>query len=327
MRVHRRFARRLALASAFVCAFFIPSLSAPAQTRQTIEPQDNSSYAFALSTELISLTVTVTDTKGRHVSGLSKNAFTVFDDQVEQEISFFSNTDTPASIGFVFDVSGSMRDEKIARAREAIKRFVRTSHPQDEYSLICFNQNSHLLLDQTQDVDAVLNRLIDIQPKGSTALYDAVLAGIKHVSQGAHPKRALIVISDGEDNHSRISFDRLKRNLKESDVLVYTILIGPLKPLSNAGVMMDMMASITGGNGYFPSSTDKMDEAFEQIALELRHHYSIGYTPSNFTADGKWRRLKVRVEPPQGVRKLVVRARDGYFAEARRDGILGGFDE
>jgi Ca-activated chloride channel family protein len=326
MIVHRRFARRLALAPAFFCAFFIHSLWAPAQTRQTIEP-DNSSHALALSTELISLTVAVTDARGRHVSGLSKSSFSVFDDQVEQEISFFSNTDTPASIGFVFDVSGSMRDEKIARAREAIKRFVKTSHSQDEYSLICFNQNTRLLMDQTQDIDAVMNRLIDVHPKGSTALYDAIAAGIKHVSQGVHSKRALIVISDGEDNHSRISFDRLKRNLKESDVLVYTILIGPLKQLSNGGVIMDIMASITGGYGFFPSSTDKMDEAFDRIALELRQHYSIGYTPSNFTADGKWRRITVRVTPPPGLGKVVVRTRQGYFATARRDGTLGGSDE
>jgi Ca-activated chloride channel family protein len=165
--------------------------------------------------------------------------------------------------------------------------------------------------------------LTEIQPRGHTALFDAVSAGVKHVSQGAHPKRALIVISDGEDNHSRISFDRLKRSLKESDVSVYTILIGPLKPRSNAGVIMDLMASITGGNAFFPSNTDRMDEAFEQIALELRHHYSIGYTPSNFKTDGKWRRVKVQVASPGGSKKLIVRAREGYFATARKEGVLG----
>jgi Ca-activated chloride channel family protein len=275
---------------------------------------------------LISLTVTVTDAKGRHVSGLSRNAFTVFEDRIAQEISFFSNTDTPASIGFVFDVSGSMRDEKIVRARDAIKRFIQTSHSRDEYSLILFNQNSDLILDRTREIDVVLGKLTGTEARGHTALFDAVAAGVRHVSQGAHPRRALIVISDGEDNHSRISFDRLKRSLKESDVTVYTILIGPLKPRSNAGAIMDSMASITGGNSFFPSNTDRMDEAFEQIALELRHHYSIGYTPSNFKNDGKWRRVRVQVASPDGS-KLTVRAREGYFATARREAVLGGFDE
>lgn len=269
---------------------------------------------ITISTELVSLNVTVTDKQGRHIEGLDRNAFAVYEDDVRQEISFFSDRDAPASVGVVFDVSGSMRGEKITRARDALARFIQTSHPEDEYSLVSFNESARLLLDRTRDSAALLTQFGNVSPQGHTALYDAIGLGLEALAHGRYAKRALIVISDGEDNRSCSTFNKVKRKLQESGVTIYTILIGPLLPRSNGGAVMDDLASASGGKSFFPSDAEAMNESFERIALELRRQYSLGYAPANVTADGRWRRLKVIVTPPSGSLRLTVRSRKGYYA-------------
>jgi Ca-activated chloride channel family protein len=251
------------------------------------------------------------------VSGLDQGSFTVYEDGIRQEIRFFSDQDAPAAVGIVLDVSSSMTGEKIARARDAVARFIQTSHEEDEYFLIGFNQYSQLLLDGVRGSEAMLAGISGIQPSGNTALYDAVAFGLEQIRRSHLQKRALIVISDGEDNRSRLALGDVKRMLREADVTIYTILIGPLLPRSNGGAVMDGLASASGGKSYFPGNAEKMSEVFEQIALELRRQYSIGYTPSNFVADGKWRRIEVKVKPPQESTRLVVRSRKGYYALGR----------
>ena len=175
------------------------------------------------NTDLITFTVTVTDIYGRFVSGLGKNAFSVLDEKHPQEISFFSDDDAPVSVGVIFDVSGSMSGDKVKRARDALSHFIQTSHDSDEYFLIAFNSRVQLLLDRTRDGNAVLDRLTFVQTKNNTALYDACYLGVERVQRGTHPKRALLLISDGQDNNSRYTFNELRRVLKESDVVVYAI--------------------------------------------------------------------------------------------------------
>jgi Ca-activated chloride channel homolog len=272
-----------------------------------------------VNTDLITLTVTVTDTYGRYVSGLSKNAFTVLEEKQPQEITYFSDDDSPVSVGVIFDVSGSMSGDKIKRAREALSKFVQTSHDSDEYFLIGFNNRAQLLLDKTRDGNAVLDKLTFVETKGQTALYDAVYLGVEKVQRGVHPKRALLVISDGQDNNSRYTFDNLRRVLKESDVTVYGIGIlsgsdaGSSLGMEGQGIL-DELSGVSGGKAFFPRSGAEMDDIFEQIALELRHQYSIGYKPPNFTGDGKWRKVKVKVSPPRGLPRLFVRSKEGYYA-------------
>src|SRR5687767_8103513 len=186
-----------------------------------VTPISDDTKPVIVHSDLITLTVTVTDTYGRFVTGLGKNAFTIFDDKTQQEISFFSDEDAPVSLGVVFDVSGSMGGDKIMRAREALAKFVDTSHSRDEYFLIGFNSRAQLLLDHTRDSDALLNKLTFVQTKGQTALYDATYLGVERVTRGAHKKRAVLLISDGQDNSSRYTFSELKRLLKESDVIIY----------------------------------------------------------------------------------------------------------
>ncbi|MBI1762718.1 MAG: VWA domain-containing protein [Acidobacteria bacterium] len=277
--------------------------------------KDNASR-ITISTELVSFTVTVTDNQGCHVTGLDRRAFAVYEDNVRQELNFFSDRDAPASVGVVFDVSGSMRGEKVIFAREALARFIQTSHPEDEYSLISFNDSARLLFDRTRDGEALLAQFGSVHPQGNTALYDGVALGLEALAHGRYAKRALIVISDGEDNRSRSTFNQVRRKLQESGVTIYTILIGSPPPHSNGGIVMGQLAAASGGKSFSPGDGEALSEAFEQIALELRHQYSLGYTPTNVTDDGQWRRLKIIVTPPAESPRLIVRSRKGYYAAA-----------
>ncbi|MBV9927067.1 MAG: VWA domain-containing protein [Acidobacteria bacterium] len=273
-----------------------------------------------IHSDLVTLTVTVTDTYGRFVTGLNKNAFSIFDDKNEQEIAFFSDEDAPVSLGIVFDVSGSMGGDKIMRAREALSKFVDTSHARDEYFLIGFNTRAQLLLNHTRDSDALLQKLTFVQTHGQTALYDATYLGVERVTRGAHKKRAVLLISDGQDNSSRYTFNELKRMLKESDVIIYAI--GIVSPNDDSALgyggraILEELAGVSGGKAFFPSTGAEMNDTFERIALELRTQYSISYRPSAFANDGKWHKLKIKVQPPRGFPRLFVRGREGYFASA-----------
>ncbi|MFN2412889.1 MAG: VWA domain-containing protein [Pyrinomonadaceae bacterium] len=282
-------------------------------------PPDDDPQQVRVRTDLVSLTLTVTDLHGRYVSGLTKNAFTVIDNNQEQEITFFSDSDAPVSIGVLFDVSGSMSGDKVAKARKALEKFINSSHPSDEYFLIAFNNRAQLLLDRTRDGEAVLQKLTLVNPRQNTALYDACYLGIERVTRGSHQKRAMLIISDGQDNASRYNFGEVRRLMKESDVVTYAVgILGGGDASSQVGLQgqafLDELTSVTGGKSFYPQSDVEMDEIFERIALELRHQYSVGYTPSDFQPDGKWRKVKVKVKPPRGLPRLTVRSREGYYA-------------
>ncbi len=291
-----------------------------------------SSFAFAqqtsptppdepikVKTDLVTLTATVTDPYGRYVSGLGKGVFTIVDNNVEQEITFFSDVDAPVSVGILFDVSGSMSNEKIAKARKALERFIGTSHPSDEYFLIAFNSRAQLLMDRTRDGEALLRKLTLVKAKDNTALYDAVYLGVERVTRGTHQKRAMLIISDGQDNASRYNFGEVRRLMKESDVVTYSVGIMDGRDTgSSLGMQgqafLDELSSVSGGKSFYPQTDIEMDEIFERIALELRNQYSIGYIPKDFQPDGKWRKVKVKIKPPRGLPRLTVRSREGYYA-------------
>lgn len=309
---------RLTLSSLVLLLSAIPGLSQQTRPTPPVQGVDNKPQ-IVVDTDLVTLTLTVTDYYGRYVSGLTKEAFTVFDDKKKQKITFFSDTDAPVSIGILFDVSGSMSGEKITNARNALERFINTSHPRDEYNLIAFNKRAQLLMDKTRDGEAILNKLTLVEPKHNTALYDAVYLGVERVTRGSHRKKALLIISDGQDNASRYSFKEVRRLMKESDVVIYSVGIIDGRDSSTPEGMqgqafLDELSSVTGGKSFYPNSRVEMDEIFERIALELRHQYSIGYTPTNFKPDGKWHRVKVKVKPPRGLPRLSVRQREGYYA-------------
>ena len=237
-----------------------PLIDQQPATKATTEPQKTGKEfdgPVILHTDLVTFTVTVTDTYGRYVSGLNKNAFTVLDEKQPQDIAFFSDDDAPVSVGVIFDVSGSMSGDKIKRAREALSRFIQTSHNSDEYFLIAFNSRAQLLLDKTRDGNAVLDKLMYVQTKNNTALYDACYLGVEKVQRGTHPKRALLLISDGQDNNSRYTFSEVRRLLKESDVTLYGIGIlsgsdaGSSMGMEGQGTL-DELANVSGGKAFFP---------------------------------------------------------------------------
>jgi Ca-activated chloride channel family protein len=327
MKVQRR-RHAFSVALVFCLAFVIFALKAapviraqqkPNAAPTPTRPAPGTDDQVIINTDLITLTVTVTDAYGRYVSGLEKKHFTVFDDKSEQEITFFSDDDAPVSVGVIFDLSGSMSGDKVNKAREALSRFIQTSHDSDEYFLIGFNSRAQLLLDRTRDGNSVLSKLTFVQPKSNTALYDACYLGVEKVARGTHQKRALLLISDGQDNDSRYTFSEVRRLLKESDVVLYSI--GILSGGDQGGSLglegqsiLDELSSVSGGKAFFPNSAPEMDEIFEKIALELRHQYSIGYRPVNFANDGKWHKIKVKVQPPRGLPRLSVRTKEGYYA-------------
>lgn len=313
--------------SAFLGLFVLAQVS-PQQVKPEVDsqkkqppapienPQDNPSIKF--KTEVVTLSVTVTDPYNRLVTGLDRQHFEVFEDKVKQNIEFFRDEDVPVSIGIIFDVSGSMKG-KLDRAREALKAFIQTCHDQDDFFLVGFNQRANLVAEFT-DGEGLTNKLMMIDPKGQTALYDAAYLGIEKVKQGQHKKRAILLISDGQDNSSRYTYGELRKLLKEANVQIYSI--GIVEMGGGSGGSLDMqgqgileeVSQTTGGKAFFPRSAAELEDATTRIALELRHQYSIGYLPSNEKNDGKWRKISVKVMPPRGLPKLNVRSKEGYYA-------------
>jgi len=272
-----------------------------------------------VSTDLVTMTVSVTDVDGRCVSGLEKKDFSILDNKVPQEISFFSDDDQAASVGIVFDVSGSMSGSNLMKAKDALANFIQTSHPQDEYFLIDFSSSPRLLLNRTLDGEAVLRKLTLVQPGGQTALYDATYLALAHLAGANSQKRADSIISPGQDNDSRYTFSQHRRALKESDVTIYAIGTNPnanVKAEMYGRLALEELASASGGRAFFPRNATQMAEAFERVALELRHRYSIGYRPTDFIANGKWHRVKVTVKTPAELKRVFVRSSDGYYASA-----------
>jgi Ca-activated chloride channel family protein len=282
------------------------------------QPNNARDESVLVNTDLISFNVTVTDTYGRFVSGLSKKAFAVYDDKEAEDITFFSDDDAPLSIGIVFDLTGSMSGDKVQRAKAALSHFFETSLDKDEYFLITLQSGrAFLTLDHTRDSKQILEKLTFVQTKGNTAFYDGVYLAAERVQRGVYPKRAVVVISDGQDNNSRYTFNDLRKMLKESDVAIYSIGIeesgnGSLA-LEGSGIL-DEISGVSGGKAFFPRTNAEMDDIFEQIALELRHQYSIGYKPKDFKPNGQWHHIKVKVIPPRGMPRLFVRSKEGYFA-------------
>jgi Ca-activated chloride channel family protein len=305
---------------------------APADTKQTPSSPANQiqrqlsdrvgQEPIIIDTELVSFTVTVTDPNGRLVTGLDKQHFEAYEDKVKQVITFFNDEDVPVSMGIVFDVSGSMKG-KLDRAREALKAFIQTSHNDDDFFLVGFNQRATLLAEFT-DGDTITNKFTLVDPRGQTALYDAAYLGIEKVKQGRHTKRAILLISDGQDNSSRYTYGELRKLLKEAGVQIYCIGIVELGGGSGSTLdlqgqsILEEIAQTTGGKAFFPRSAAELEDATTRIALELRHQYSIGYTPTNVKRDGQWHKIKVQVKPPRGLPQLKVQHKEGYYAVPRK---------
>jgi len=260
--------------------------------------------------------VTVTDMANRYVSGLTQNDFQIWEDKIEQQIQYFGSEDTPLSVGIIFDVSGSMGD-KLEAARAAAALFLRIGNRDDEYFLIEFNDTARLVQDFTTDITRMQNRLVTTKAKGSTALYDALYLGLEHLRRGRNTRKAILLITDGEDNHSRYSFANVKDVAKERDVAIYGIGILDRASLDFYGQgrrLLAALADLTGGTAFFPDSVNSLDAICQQIALNLKNQYVLGYRSTNSSYDGKWRKLRVQVKKQAGMPRMSARVKSGYYA-------------
>ena len=278
---------------------------APAQPKPSV---------FRTSVEMVLIRAAVTDPLNRYVVGLEQEHFKVFDNRVEQAVTHFSNDSSPLSVGIIFDVSKSMSDNLVA-AKNSVVRFLQQGTLQDEYFLVTFNERTALVQDFTPKNDNIRSQMSTVRAKGRTALYDAIYLGLQKLSEARNDKQALIVITDGEDNSSRYTFSDVKEFAKESDAQIYVI--GEKGDQGYGRAIISEVVSLTGGRAFFPSSLKSLDYYCDLIHTELRNQYVLGYTPTNSSYDGKWRKLKIQLQPPEGLPKLSVHAREGYFAPKR----------
>jgi Ca-activated chloride channel family protein len=294
-------------------------LNLTAQEKNSPSRSSNLEESIVVKTNLISFNVSVTGADGVAVSGLSKENFSIFDNKTPQEIHFFSSEDAPASISIILDTSGSMSGKKIEQAKRALAGFIQTSKPEDEFFLIDVGSKANLLLSRTKDSEALLEKLTFVEPKGNTALYDAVSLGIEKADGGSYARKIVLIISDGEDNNSRMSFRKLKNSLKESNAVVYAIGIESYLSYFGKGPsgldILKELAEESGGKAYFPKRAEELNDVFERIALDIRHLYSIGYYPSEHSLDGKNHRITVKVKPADESTRLIVRSRKEYKPE------------
>jgi len=266
---------------------------------------------FTVGVDTVLVRVTVTDPLNRYVVGLDREHFRVFENKVEQTISHFSNDKAPITVGVILDTSGSMGDN-ILSARTSVMRFLEQGDPNDEYFLVGFSDRSNLIQDFTSSGDTIQNQVSFSNPKGRTALYDAIYLGLEKMSGAKNDKKALIVITDGEDNTSRYTFREVKDFVKESETQIYVI--GERGELGYGRGVINEIVRLTGGRAFFPHNFKQLDYFVDLIHTELRNQYVLGYIPLSKEYEGEWRKLRIKLNPPEGLPKLNVRAREGYFA-------------
>ena len=312
-----------------VCLFAValPSFTSFAQDQSSVpatapvqSPAEKITKGKSVQQEvqMVLVNATVTDPYGRLVTGLDQNNFQIFEDNTEQEVVHFSSEDVPVSIGMIFDMSGSMAD-KIDKSRQAAVQFFRTANPQDEFFLVNFNDRAQLISPFTGSVDDLQDRLMYTGAHGLTALFDGVYLGLSQMRGAHNTKKALLILSDGGDNHSRYSETEVRKFVREADVQIYAIGLfepdgGPTPEEREGPGLLGDMTMMTGGRTFVVKNVNELPDIATKISMELRNQYVIGYRPSQRTHDGKWRKIKVRLNPPKGMPPLTVAAKSGYFA-------------
>jgi Ca-activated chloride channel homolog len=295
---------RLCLVPFFIAASCLAQITPPEKVPET---------TFKVGTDLVLLNVSVFDSASKVIKGLSQGTFTVYENNVKQEISVFRQEDVPVSLGLVIDNSASMLNKK-DRVVSASLAMVKASNPDDEVFIINFNEEPQLTEDFTNDLGLLENRLRSLKTQGETAMRDAVLLGIQHLRVKAkRDKRVLVVITDGEDNSSIATQARVIEAAHQNNTIVYAIgLLGEEQPESaqRAGKQLEALTQATGGRSWFVSDVNAIAAITPEIAHEIRNQYIIGYTPTDLNKDGKFRTIRVEVNVPGA----TVRTRSGYYA-------------
>jgi Ca-activated chloride channel homolog len=285
---------------------------------QVIKP----GQALHMDVDLALVNVTVADPYNRLVTGLEPDNFRVFENNVEQEIQYFSSEDVPISIGVILDLSGSMAN-KVGKSKEAALQFFKTANPQDEFFLVGFNDRAELMSAFTNSVEDLQSQILSAFAKGSTALLDAIYLGLSEMRTARNAKRALLIISDGGDNHSRYRENDIKRLAREADTQLYAVgMFDPLdyrtrtpEELNGPSLLMEV-TELTGGRAFDVENVNELPDIAAKIGAELRNQYILGYRPSNKSHDARWRKIKIKLRAPKGLPPLSVYAKTGYYASS-----------
>lgn len=279
--------------------------------------------AFRAGVDLVSLSVTATNAQDRFVTGLDAPDFAVFEDGVQQDVTFFTRRQQPVALSLLLDSSASM-EQSLPTLQTAAKNFVRSLTPNDLAQVIEFDSKVNIRQEFTNDRTSLETAIQQMVASGSTALYNAIYIALKElgkvlaVADEDVRRQALVLFSDGEDTSSLISFDEVLDLAKRSETAVYTIMLRgsdvPARGFREAEFVMRQLAQETGGRGFSPGRIEDLDGVYGQIADELASQYTIGYTSKNPRRDGAWRSIVVRVAQPG----VSVRTKRGYYAPTTR---------
>ncbi len=296
----------------------------PADVAHNMPPGDLLSRShdkpIRVNVDMVLIPVTITDPLNRLVTGLDKENFSIFEGHEEQEIKHFSSEDAPISLGVIFDMSGSMSN-KIDRSREAVVEFFKTANPQDEFFMVAFSDKPEVVSDFTSSVEDIQGKMVYTIPKGKTALLDAIYLGLAKMRDAKHAKKALLIVSDGGDNNSRYTEGEIRGLVREADVMIYGIGIFEVAPPTDEerlgpGLLADI-AEMTGGRSFTITNPNELADVATKIGIELRNQYVLGYRPKSPGHDGRWRKIKVKLNPPKGLPPLKVYAKTGYYAPSQ----------
>jgi VWFA-related protein len=262
-----------------------------------------------LDVSMVLVPVTVVDATDRPVFDLSRERFRIFEDNVEQKISSFAFEDGPVSVGFVFDSSSSMKN-RMSVSADAMQRFLMTAAPGDEFSLVQFSDRPALVTGFTPDTERILSSIAGIHPLGWTALHDAIVLAAQNMRAARNPRKALVVLTDGDDNNSRYTEKEVRGLVRESDIRVYSVGI-----LERSRLLEDLAAD-SGGRMFRVHKLKDLPDVVESLARELRSEYVLGYFPSNPQKDGKFRKVRVELTSTLPSSPLSIYWRSGYYAPA-----------
>lgn len=278
---------------------------------------------IVINTDLVVLRAGVTDKQGRAVTGLKKENFKVFEDGIEQKIEIFSNEESPVSWGVVLDRSGSMM-EMLSEVYQASLHVIDEGTDKDEMFIATFNEKPELISRFETDKHRLENSTLGLRADGNTALYDAVFFALDEFKQGKFRKKVLVVVTDGEDNASRLSFRKLIERAEEEEVIIYTVGMFESSGMrrfmnsnKDARGELEKLAQVTGGRAHFPNNPDDCQRVMKEIAREVSQQYSLGYYPTNNTFDNKWRNIRLQVNEEKSQNSLVARTRSGYYAKKK----------
>jgi Ca-activated chloride channel family protein len=308
---------RLACATLVLCACLFVGGSA-FQEPQAPQPRT----VFSSRSELVVIHASVLDRKAGFVSGLPREAFTVYENGEPQTVSLFTNEDSAVTVGLVIDCSGSMQRKRDAVISAGLA-FARSSHPQDEMFTVNFNERVWAGLPPatpfTSSLDELRNALQRSTARGQTALFDAIRTSLDHLNKGRQQKKVLIVVSDGADNASAARFEDVLDAAFRMDAVIYTIGLFDEYDREAKPGLLRKLAEATGAESFFPRNPDDATRILERIGRDIRNGYTIGYVPTAGSNVGGYRSIRVTVKAPDR-RKLRVRARSGYLAKAATDG-------